>query len=137
MMKATLLAIISILTTAVGLDAAAADAAEITELKNLRAEQSLFDDATRKKPLVFKSSRDGEKYFGKEALATISKAVDFDKQIVVVFAWRGSGQDDFTFAKSESHPGQIEFTYRPGRTRDLRPHVKIFVLKSGLKWSVK
>ena len=136
-MKATLLAIISILTTSIRLDAAAADDLEITELKNLRAEESLFGDATRKQPLVLKSSKDGEKYFGKEALATISKAVDFEKQVVLVFAWRGSGQDDFTFAKSESHPGQIEFTYKPGRTRDLRPHVKIFVLRSDVKWSVK
>ena len=73
----------------------------------------------------------------KEAVAKISKAVDFEEQIVLVFAWKGSCQDRFMFAKSEGHPEQIKFSYRPGRTRDLRSHVKVFVLGSDVKWSVK
>jgi hypothetical protein len=136
-MKAHLIAIVSILTIGAGLFAAPANRTPITELKDLRAEKAVFADATRTKPIVLKSLKDGTKYFEKGALATISKAVDFEKQIVLVFAWKGSGQDRFTFARTEAHPVQIKFSYKPGRTRDLRPHVKIFVLQSDLKWSVK
>lgn len=113
------------------------DGDKIKELKDLRVEKSVFVDATREKPIVLKSSEDGMKYFGKEALAKISKAVDFEKQIVLVFAWKGSGQDRLTFASTEAHPEQINFSCKPGRTKDLRPHVKIFVLQSDVKWSVK
>lgn len=138
-MKTHLIAIVSILTIGTGLFAAPADRPLINELKDkdLRAKESVFADATRQKPIVLKSSKDGAKYFEKEALAKISKAVEFEKQIVLVFAWKGSGQDRLTFAQSEAHPKQIKFSYKPGRTRDLRPHVKIFVLQSDLKWSVK
>ena len=70
-------------------------------------------------------------------MATISTAVDFEKQVVLVFAWRGSGQDRFRYAATKDQPAQIKFSYQPGMTRDLRPHVKVYVLKSGVKWSVK
>ena len=112
------------------------DGDKINEMKDLRVEKSVFVDATREKPIVLKFSEDGMKYFGKEALAKISKAVDFEKQIVLVFAWKGSGQDRLTFASPEVHPEQINFSYKPGRTKDLRPHVKIFVLRSDVKWTV-
>ena len=38
---------------------------------------------------------------------------------------------------AESYPEQVFFTYKPGRTRDLRPHVYVFALRSNVKWSVK
>jgi hypothetical protein len=136
-MKTLLIAFVSILMTGVRSSAAPADPVPVNELKDLRAEKAVFAAATRKKPIVLRSLNDGEKYFGKEALARISKVVNFEKQIVLVFAWKGSGQDGFTFAKSEDHPGQIKFSYKPGRTKDLRPHVKVFVLRSDVKWSVK
>ena len=34
----------------------------------------------------------------------------------------------------ESFPEQIAFSCRPGRTRDLRPHVHVFALRSNVKW---
>ena len=137
MMKTPLASIVFILTVGVGLHATPADRSPVIELKNLRADRSVFADATRIEPIVLKSSTHGESYFGEEALATIAKAVDFEKQVVLVFAWHGSGQDDLAFAQSQSHPGRIEFTYKPGRTRDRRPHVKVFVLSSDVKWSAK
>ena len=88
-------------------------------------------------PIVLKSSEDGIKYFGKEALTKISKAVDFDKQIVLVFAWKGSGGDLFQYLIKESNPAQIVFSYKAGLTRDLRSHVKVYVLRSNVTWTVK
>ena len=117
--------------------AAQADLIPAKELEGIRAKESVFAVASRNKPIVLKSTRDGEKYFGKEALVKLSKAVDFQEEKVLVFAWRGSGGDRLTLAKPGGNPGQVQFIYRPGRTRDLRPHVKVFVIGAGAQWTVK
>ena len=67
----------------------------------------------------------------------LRKQVDFAKQFVLLFAWRGSGQDRLDAAVAESYPEQIFFSYAPGRTRDLQEHVRVFALRSNVKWSVK
>jgi hypothetical protein len=135
MMKTYLIAIVSFLTLVGGLFAAPANPGPITELKDLRAEKSVFTDASRIKPLVLKSLKDGAKYFDQEALDTISKAVDFEKQVVLVFAWKGSGQDRLGYEVKESLPEKIRFFYEPGRTKDLRSHVQVYVLRSNVEWT--
>ena len=63
------------------------------------------------------------------AVAAVKKAVDFEREKVVYFAWSGSGQDKVTFATSAGAKGpEVTFTYSPGRSRDVRPHVKLFAL---------
>ena len=98
---------------------------------------SVFKDSTFNKPVVVKSKEEAAKYFGKEAVATLVKAVDFKKQFVLVFAWRGSGGDQLNYTVAESFPEQITFSRQFGRTRDLRSHAKVFALRSNVKWSVK
>ena len=120
-----------------GLFAATANHEPITELKDLSVEEAVFTDASRTKSVVLKSLENSAKYFDKEALAAISKAVDFEKQIVLLFAWKGSGQDRLQYGVKESFPEQIMFSYKPGMTRDLRPHVKVYVLRSNVKWAVE
>ena len=137
MMKAQLIPLVSFLALVGGLFAAPADPAPITELKDLRAKKAVFKEATEKKPLVLRSLKDGAKYFEKESLSTISKAVDFEKQTLFLFAWHGSGQDRLHYVTKKSKPEQILFLYEVGETEDLRPHVKIFVLRSDVKWAVK
>ena len=137
MMKTHLIAIVSFLTIVGGLFAAPANHAPITELKDLRAEEAVFTDASRTKPVVLKSLKNGAKYFDKEALAAISKAVDFEKQIVLLFSWKGSGQERLQYVVKESFPEQIVFSHKLGRTRDIRSHVKVYVLRSGVKWTVE
>ena len=137
MMKTHSIAIVSFLTIAGGLFADPANHAPITELKDLRAEEAVFTDASRTKPVVLKSLKNGAKYFDKEALAAISKAVDFEKQIVLLFSWKGSGQERLQYVVKESFPEQIMFSYKAGRTRDLRPHVKVYVLRSNVKWTIE
>jgi flagellar motor component MotA len=136
-MKTHLIAIVSFLTIVGGLFAAPANHAPITELKDLRTEEAVFTDASRTKPVVLKSLKNGAKYFDKEALAAISKAVDFEKQIVLLFSWKGSGQERLQYVVKESFPEQIMFSYKAGRTRDLRPHVKVYVLRSNVKWTIE
>ena len=117
--------------------AGTASAQEPTESIKVKPESSIFKNSTLNKPIVVKSKEDAAKHFSKEAVATLVKAVDFKKQIVLVFAWRGSGGDQLNYTVAESFPEQITFSRQFGRTRDLRPHSKVFALRSNVKWSVK
>ena len=100
-------------------------------------QKSVFKNSAFNKPIVLKSKEEATKHFGKEAVATLGKAVDFKKQFVLVFAWRGSGGDQLNYTVAESFPEQITFSRQFGRTRDLRSHAKVFALRSNVKWSVK
>ena len=85
------------------------------------------------KPTVLRSADDAAKHFDEDAL----KKMDFKKQIVLIFAWQGSGQDKLSYTVAESFPEQITFSRKPGLTRDLRQHVQVFALRSNVKWSVQ
>ena len=100
-------------------------------------EKSVFKNSVWNKPIVIKSSEDAAKHFSKDALKTLSKEVDFKKQFVLVFAWRGSGGDKLSYIVAESYPEQIFFSLRPGVTRDLRSHTNVYTLRSNVRWSVK
>jgi len=102
-----------------------------------KPESSIFKNSNFNKPIVVKSKEEAAKHFGKEAVAALVKAVDFKKQFVLVFAWRGSGGDQLNYSVAESFPEQIFFSRKFGRTRDLRSHAKVFALRSNVKWSVK
>ena len=100
-------------------------------------ESGIFKNSNFNKPIVVKSKEEAAKHFGKKAVASLVKAVDFKKQFVLIFAWRGSGGDQLNYTVAESFPEQITFSRQFGRTRDLRPHAKVFALRSNVKWSVK
>ena len=69
--------------------------------------------------------------------AAIRKLVDFGAEKVLYFAWSGSGQDRVALPESDGGKGsEIIFTYTPGRTRDLRPHHKLFALPKDAKYKV-
>ena len=108
----------------------------IVEIK-VTPEKSVFKDSAWNKPLVIKSQEDAAKHFGKDALETIAKKVDFKKQIVLVFAWQGSGGDKLEYKILESFPEQIPFSLRPGVTDDIRSHSRVFALRSNVRWSVQ
>lgn len=109
----------------------------IVEVKGVKPLPKAFKPQGFRKPIEIKSAEDAAKSFGKEAAAKLAEKVDFAEQIVLVFAWRGSGQDKLTYQVAESFPEQITFTRKPGRTRDLRPHVHVFALRNNVKWSSK
>ncbi len=115
----------------------AASIQPIQKVAGVQPNRAVFKDAGRKKPLVLKSKEELAKYFGEEQVAKITAKVDLKSQIVLVFAWRGSGGDRLNYDVAESFPEQISFRIKPGRTRDLRPHVHVFALRSNVKWSVK
>jgi hypothetical protein len=108
----------------------------IKEIAKLALKESAFRPGRPPQPTVLKSEKDAVEYFAENALARLKTEVDFAQQIVVLFAWRGSGQDQMTFTVAESYPEQVTFSYKAGRTRDLRTHVRVYALRSNVTWSV-
>ena len=108
----------------------------ILELKGLMTKPDVFTVAKRGKPMEVRSTDDAKEFFTTKALSTLGERVDFNQQIVLIFAWRGSGQDRLKYDVAESYPEQVTFRLIPGRTRDLRPHVHVFALRSNVEWSV-
>ncbi|MDA1014885.1 MAG: hypothetical protein O3A00_10595 [Planctomycetota bacterium] len=106
----------------------------ITSIAKVKPDANVFKRSSRDKPLVIKSKEIAAKYFSADSLATLIKHVDFDRQLVLVFAWRGSGQDRLEYSVLESFPEQVVFSFKPGRTRDLRPHTEVFAVRSNVKW---
>jgi hypothetical protein len=109
----------------------------ITTLQDATPKPGVFDAASRNKPLVIRSEKDAAQHLAGEDLARLNKQVDFEKQFVLVFAWKGSGQDRLDVAVAESYPEQIMFKYTLGRTRDLRPHIYVYALRSNVTWNVR
>jgi hypothetical protein len=77
--------------------------------------------------------------FGPPAVEALRKQVDFGTEKLVVFWWGGSGQDALAAgeltAGDAKAPGKGDdgkrtatFAYTPGRTRDFRGHLKLFVV---------
>jgi len=116
---------------------ASAPLSAIKEVTGLSVNDAGFKASGSNKPIVIKSEKEAGDYFAAADLAKLTGQVDFKNQVVVVFAWQGSGQDKMEYAVMESYPEQIKFAYTPGRTRDLRPHVNIYVLRSNVTWSMK
>ena len=111
-------------------------AKSITEIF-LLPKTSVFENSAWNQPIVIKSIEDAKKSLGSDALKTLAKSVDFQKQFVLVFAWQGSGGDELTYKILKSFPEQIVFSRKAGLTRDLRSHARVFALRSGVRWSVQ
>lgn len=66
----------------------------------------------------------------KDAADTVKKLVNFEKEKLVVFAWQGSGGDKMSTAETTTAEGKVTvaFNLKPGLTRDLRRHVKVYAV---------
>ena len=109
----------------------------IKTVKGAQPNKAAFKASKATKPLVLKSAKDAAKYFDKAGLAKLKKQVDFKQQIVLVFAWQGSGGDQLRYAVAESFPEQIHYSYKRGLTDDLKTHVHVYALRSNVKWRVR
>ncbi len=108
----------------------------IKKVGGLQLKTAAFDVARAENPLVIQSAAKAATYFDARNLATLKNEVDFSKQQVILFAWRGSGQDRIEFVVLESFPEQIRFSYQRGRTKDFRQHVQVFIVRSNVKCSI-
>jgi hypothetical protein len=111
--------------------------AAVAEIEGVDVDPAAFEGAQRGKPIEIKSDEEAAKYFKGEALKRLLEKVDFSEQFVLVFAWKGSGQDRLVGTVAESYPEQAFFEIKPGRTRDLRSHVRVYALRSNVTWKVK
>ena len=107
----------------------------ITRLRGIVPRRTAFGNV--KKPHVLGSQKEAAEVLEEAELAKLKQQVDFSKQFVLLFAWHGSGQDSLEHAVAESYPEQVFFTYKPGRTKDLRQHVRIYALRSNVTWEVR
>jgi hypothetical protein len=116
---------------------ASAPSTPLQELKDLTPKDTVFAASGATKPITLKTATDAATYFAPAELAKLTKQVDFNSQIVLLFAWQGSGQDKLDYTIAESFPEQIKFTFTPGRTKDLRQHIQIYALRNNVTWSAK
>lgn len=114
----------------------AQQSAPIEEVKGLVLDRAVFDASQVGKPIEVTKAEVALKLFGVDGSKALLRKVDLKSQRVLVFAWKGSGQDALSYAVAESAPEQVFFSYKPGFTRDLREHARIFVLRSDVKWSI-
>lgn len=110
--------------------------APIKEIEGLKLKISSSNLGGVQKPLMIRSKDEAAIYFDVKSSAALKNEVNFSKQKVLVFVWRGSGQDRLPYVVLESFPEQIRFSYQRGRTRDLRQHFKVFVVRSNVKCSI-
>ena len=91
----------------------------------------------RTKPTVIANRETLTKVFGDAEAEKINKQVDLDEHVLVFFQWAGSGQDKLAFAvQKQGDNTKVVFTFRPGRTRDLRPHAHLFSIRKGIAWEI-
>ncbi|MFQ3593539.1 MAG: hypothetical protein SNJ82_10205 [Gemmataceae bacterium] len=86
-------------------------------------------------PIVIRTKAQLEKAIDNKAVrAEILKAVNWDQDYLVIFAWSGSGGDQVRFEVTKSDKGsEVVFRRRLGLTDDLREHRKVFALPKMMK----
>ena len=108
---------------------------KITGFTPLRAGRRL--GFRRTKPTIIKTSEKLTEIFGKNEAGKISKQADFQAQFLVFFQWAGSSQDKLTHqVETQDEKSRVVFSFKPGRTRDLRPRSHLCAIRKGSVWEV-
>lgn len=111
-------------------------AQELIVALDVQPEQSIVHNSVWNKPIVITSMQEAAGRFDSGALETLGQ-IDFAKQFLLVFAWRGSGRDRLSYTVAESFPEQIFFSLKRGLPRDLRPHMHVYALRSNVRWGIQ
>lgn len=91
----------------------------------------------RMKPTLIENRATLTKVFGDAEAEKIRKRVDLAEQVLMFFQWAGSGQDKLAHAvQKQDDKTKVVFTFRPGRTRDLRPHAHLFSIRKSVAWEI-
>jgi len=99
----------------------------------------VLDRGDVSKPTLITNTEELAKAIPVEAVQErLKKEVDFTTQQVLFFAWSGSGGDKLTYTVEKGKKGpEVIFQYRSGLTKDLRSHVRLFVLPKDATWKVQ
>jgi hypothetical protein len=110
------------------------DAAPKARELDVKGLKIVVKESDKLKPAKITNKEELEKAVDdKEAREKIAKQVDFAKEYLVLFRWSGSGGDKLSFKLKRTEGGEdAVFMLRPGLTRDLRPHVKLFALPNNV-----
>lgn len=84
-------------------------------------------------PLAIKSAEQVEKYFKEAFVAKCRDEVDFEKQELFVWMWRGSGQDELECYVSLSDPTRVLFYFEHGETKDFKKHLHVFAIRKDVQ----
>lgn len=109
----------------------------IKEVEGIELQQSIFEAVDKNRVLVLTSEEDAKSHLSEANFEKLAESVDFETQRVVILAWRGSGGDSVSYDVAESWPEQISIRFKRGMTRDLRPHQKVFTLRSNVSCRVE
>ena len=115
----------------------ARDFPPITRIDAIAVQSQVFEATSPRRPVLIRSAQEAADYFPVSDLARLCSEVDFSRQVVLLFAWRGSGQDRLEPVEEDSPPGGLVFVFSPGRTRDLVAHHQVFVLRSDVASSIR
>ena len=119
--------------------AAGKAAAGVREITGLSPASPNAGRGTANKPTVVQDKAAVAKAFSDKATQqAVMKQVNFDKEILLVFRWAGSGQDRIAATSQKTKDGlTVTFGYSRGLTRDLRRHFKVFAVAKDAKWKVE
>ena len=106
----------------------------IEELEKASLTEAAMKEATVRAPVLIESKEAAKKYLSGDTLKKV-QTLDFTKKKVIAFFWRGSGQDKLEYVVAESFPEQIMFSLKRGRTRDLRQHSKVYILRKNVSYN--
>jgi len=110
----------------------------ITDIANDKADKIDAEKGKATEPITVSTEKELEKAIPDEdTRKRIAKLVDFKEQKLLIFAWKGSGQDKLSYVVAESYPEQLMFTYTVGKSDDLRRHVNLYVIRNNVRVSVK
>jgi hypothetical protein len=84
-------------------------------------------------PLAIKSAEQVAKYFKEAFVVKWREQVDFDKQELFVWMWRGSGQDELECYVSLSDPTKVLFRFEHGESKDLNEHLYVFAIRKDVQ----
>jgi hypothetical protein len=86
--------------------------------------------------IVVKSRKEAARYFDRKALEQLDKQVDFTKQFLLIFCWRGRPDDMLDCLVAESFPEQIFFSLKSGTSGQSRIQSRVYALRLGVIWRI-
>jgi hypothetical protein len=113
---------------------------EVKEIKGIDREGIAIEKVVKKVPepvVITSKEKLAEVFTVKRTQEAIQKEVNFKKHQLLVFRWRGSGQDKLASKALTNDPKyQVAFQYTQGLSEDLQSHLHVFVLPKDAKWKM-
>lgn len=106
------------------------------DLKGLKLGPAPENGDVKKRTDITSAVKLAEVFTDKDTQDKIAKQVDFAKEYLVLFRWSGSGQDKLTATVEKAGTPTVIFDYTRGKTKDLRPHAKLFVVNKKTGYSI-